>query len=76
MASAVTGPNSDGLFLLEQLKEHDYAVPPWSIEDLGARVRAALIPFDANMLSGVPENALRRTVVCLEMDGNRLEHLL
>jgi hypothetical protein len=49
---------------LGHLKEHVYAVPPRSIEDLGARVRAAV--------REVLENALRRTAVCLAMDGGRL----
>jgi hypothetical protein len=77
IASSVAGSNSDGFFFLwGHLKEQVYTVPPRTIEDLVARLQAAVTTVDANMLRRVPENAVRRTAVCLEMDGDRFEHLL
>jgi hypothetical protein len=37
MASKVAGSNSDGLFLVGQLKKHVYAVPPRNITDFETR---------------------------------------
>jgi hypothetical protein len=77
MASSVAGSNSDGFFFLwGHLKEQVYAVPPKTIEDLVARLEAALKKIDANMLRHVRENAVRRTAVCLEMDGGHFENEL
>jgi hypothetical protein len=63
-------------FLWGHLKKQVYTVFPRTIEDFVARFQAAVTTVDANMLSRVPENAVRRTSVCLEMDGGRLEHVL
>jgi hypothetical protein len=76
MASSVAGSNFDGFFLWGHLKEQVYVDPPRTIEDLVVRLQAAVTTVDANMLRRVRENAVRRTAVCLEMDGGRLEHLL
>jgi hypothetical protein len=63
-------------FLWGHLKEQVYAVPPRTIEDLVQRLQAGVTTVDAHMLRRVRENAVRRTAVCLEMDGGRFEHLL
>jgi hypothetical protein len=47
-----------------------------TIEDVVARLQAAVTTVDANMLGHIRENAVRHTAVCLEMDGRRFEHLL
>jgi hypothetical protein len=62
-------------FLWGNLKEQIYAVPPWTSEDFVARLQAAVTTVDANMLRRVRENAVRRTAVCLIMDGGHFEHL-
>jgi hypothetical protein len=82
-ASSVAGSNSDGfVFLRGQLLEDGYAVPNrpkhvayggfyiyWrNIEDLVARLQASVTNFDANVSRRVRENAVRRAVVCCEMD--------
>jgi hypothetical protein len=41
-----------------------------------ARLQPAATTVDASMLRRVPENAVRPTTVCLEVDGDRFEHLL
>jgi hypothetical protein len=64
------------VFLWGHLKEQVYAVPPRTIEDLVARLQAAVTTVDANILRCVRQNAVRRAAVCLEMDGGRFEHLL
>jgi hypothetical protein len=46
------------------------------IEDLVATLQAAVTTVDANVLSCVRENALRRTAVCLDMGRIRSERLL
>jgi hypothetical protein len=46
------------------------------MEDLVARFQAAVTTVDANMLRRAQENAVRRTAVCLEMEGGRFEHVL
>jgi hypothetical protein len=48
MASSVAGSNAD-IFLWGHLKEQVYAVPPRTIEDLVARLQAAVTTVDANM---------------------------
>jgi hypothetical protein len=58
------------------LKEHVYAVHPTTIEDVMARLQVTVTTVDSNMLRCVRENAVRRTAVCLEMDGGRFERLL
>jgi hypothetical protein len=63
-------------FLWGHLKEQVYAVPPRTIEDLAAKLQAAMTTVDANMLRRVRENAVRSTAACLEMNGGRFEHLL
>jgi hypothetical protein len=69
-------PIDFSFFLWGHLKEHDYAVPPRTIEDLVERLQAAMTSVDANMLRRVRENVLRRSAVCLEMEGGRFERLL
>jgi hypothetical protein len=61
-------------FLWKHLKEHIYAAPPRTSEDIVARLQAAVTIVNANMF--VQENAMRRTAACLKMDGDRFEHLL
>jgi hypothetical protein len=73
MASPDTRSNSDGMFLFRHLKEQVYAVPPRTIEDLVARLQAAVTTVDVNMLRRARENAVRRTAVCL---GRFEQHLL
>jgi hypothetical protein len=63
-------------FLRGHLKEQVYAVRPMTIEDLVARLQAAVTTVDANMLRRVRENAVRRTAICLQMDGGRFEYIL
>jgi hypothetical protein len=63
-------------FLWRPLKEQVCAVPPRSIEDLVARLQTVVTRVDANMLRYVRKDAVRRTSVCLEMDGGRFEHSL
>jgi hypothetical protein len=75
MAFSVAGSDSDEFFLWGHLKEQVYAVPLRTIEDLVARLQAAVTMVDANMLRRVRENAVRRTAVYLEMDGGRFENL-
>jgi hypothetical protein len=58
------------------LKEHVCAVPPSSIDDLMASLQAVVTAVNANMLRRVPENAVWRAAICLDIDGGRLEHLL
>jgi hypothetical protein len=69
MASSVAGSNSDG-FLREHLKEQ---VDSGTVEDIVARLQAAVTMVDAYILRRVREDAARRPVTCLEMDGGRLE---
>jgi hypothetical protein len=57
------------------MKNHVYVLPPRTIEDV-AIFKRAVTTVDANVLRRVGENAVRRTVLCLEMDGDRSEHLL
>jgi hypothetical protein len=56
--------------------EHVYALPPRTIEDLVARLQAAMTTADVNMLRNIRENAVRRTAVCPEIDGGLFERLL
>jgi hypothetical protein len=63
-------------FLWGHLKEQVYTVPSRTIENLVARLQAAVTMVDANMLRRVRENAVWPAAVCLEMDGGRFEHLL
>jgi hypothetical protein len=63
-------------FLWGHLKEQVYAVSPRTIEDLVEGLQAAMTTVNAKMLRRVRENAMRRTAVCLGMDGGRFEHLL
>jgi hypothetical protein len=55
MASSFAISNSDGFFffLWGHLKEQVYTVPPRTIKDLMARLQAAVIMVDANMLRRV-----------------------
>jgi hypothetical protein len=64
------------IFLWGHLKEQVYAVPLRTIDELVEKLQAAVITDDANMLRRVRDNAMRRTAVCLEIDGSRVEHLL
>jgi hypothetical protein len=50
MDSSVAGTDSDDFFLWRHLKEHVYAVPHRTIEDLVARLQEAVTTVDANML--------------------------
>jgi hypothetical protein len=73
MAVSVAGFNSDGfIFLWEHMKKHVYAVLPRTIEDLMARLQAAVTTIGANMFECSRE-CLWRTPVCFEVDGGRLE---
>jgi hypothetical protein len=64
-------------FLLRgNVKEHVYAVPSRAIEELVARLQAAVITVDVKMLRHVRQNSVRRTAVCFEMDGGRFDHQL
>jgi hypothetical protein len=63
-------------FLWGHLKGQVYAVPPRTIDDLVARLQAAVTTVDANMLRHVQENAVWRTAIYLEMNRGHFEHLL
>jgi hypothetical protein len=63
-------------FLWEHLKKPVYAVSPTIIEDLVARLQAAVTTADVNMLGHVRDNAMQRTAICLEKDKGRFKHLL
>jgi hypothetical protein len=69
MVSSVAGCNFTVFFSLSgHLKERVYAVCPRTIEDLVARLQAAVTAVDANMLRRVRENTVWRTAVSLEID--------
>jgi hypothetical protein len=53
-----------------------YEVPPRTIEDLVARLQAAVTMVNANLLRLVHENAVWCTAICLEMDKGCFEQLL
>lgn len=68
MASSVAGCNSDDfLCVWKYLKEDICAVLPRTTEDLVARLQAAVATVDVNMFRRIPENAVRRPAVCLEV---------
>jgi hypothetical protein len=73
---SVPGSNSDFLFPYGHMKNHVYALPPRTIEDVVAVLKRAVTTVDANMLRRVGRIAVRRTALCLEMDGGRFEYLL
>lgn len=75
-ASWVGGSNSDGLFPLGAREREFYALLHRIIEDLVARLQAAATSDNANILSRVRDNAMRRTAVCLEMYAGSFEWLL
>jgi hypothetical protein len=62
-------------FLWGHQKEHVYAVPPKTIEDLMTRIRAFMAAVDANMVRHVQENDLWHTGVFLEMVGGYFKYL-
>jgi hypothetical protein len=41
-----------------------------------ARLQSDVATVEGNMLWHILENALRRTAICLEMDGGRFKYLL
>jgi hypothetical protein len=57
-------------FLCEPLKKHIHEVSPRTAENLVARFQAVVRRVDANMLRRVRCNAVRRSAVCLETDGD------
>jgi hypothetical protein len=65
-------PTPMDFFLWGHLKEQVYTVPSRTIEDLVARLQAAVTTVDANMLRRARENVVRCTAVSL----GRFEHLL
>jgi hypothetical protein len=68
MASSVAGCNSDGfLFVWRHLKEDVCAVLPRTIGNLVARLQAVVTTVNVNMLRRIPDNAVRRLAVCLEV---------
>jgi hypothetical protein len=69
-------PTPMDFLLWGHLKEQVYGLPPRNTEDLVARLQAAVTTVDANMLRRVRENDVRRTVICLEMDGGSFVHVL
>jgi hypothetical protein len=50
-------------FLWRHLKEHAYIASSTRIEDLLARLHAAVTAVDAGMLQHVPENTMQHTAV-------------
>jgi hypothetical protein len=58
MASSVSGSDSDVCFLWEYLKEHAYAVPPRTMEDLLAWLQAGMATVDNKTFMCVQENAV------------------
>jgi hypothetical protein len=49
---------------------------PRIIKDLVTKLQAVVWMVDANMLRHIQENAMQRTVVCLEIDRGRFKHSL
>jgi hypothetical protein len=77
MAPSVAGLNSDGFFFpVGHLKEHVYSVPTRTVEDLVARLQAAVTRVNVNMLSCARQNAVQRASVSLEIDGFCFDHQL
>lgn len=64
------------VFLWKYLKEHVCTDPPRTIEDIVAKLQAAVKMVDTSILRCVLENSVWRTTVCLKMDGGRFKHLL
>jgi hypothetical protein len=62
-------------FLWGHLKEHRFADPHRTVQDIIARFQAAATTVDSIMLRLVQENTAQRTYVCLEMDGGYFKHL-
>jgi hypothetical protein len=73
--TSVVGSDSS-IFLGGHQKEDVYAVPPRSVEDLVARLEAAVITVHVDMLRHARENIVWRTAGCPEIDGGCFEHLL
>jgi hypothetical protein len=65
-----------GSRLHSSVKDLVHVVPPRIIRDLVAGFKAAETRVDDNMLKRVRDNAVRRTAVCLKMDGGRFEHMV
>jgi hypothetical protein len=55
------------------VKDLVLVVPPRTMKDVVAGFKAAETRVDNNMLKLVRNKAVRRTAVCLEMDGGRFE---
>jgi hypothetical protein len=70
MVFSVSRSESGRFLLLGDLKEHVSAVPPRTIENLVAKLQAAVTKVGTSILIRVRENA-----VCIEMDGEHFEHL-
>jgi hypothetical protein len=61
-------------FVWGHLNEHVHLTPTRIIEDIVARIKAVLTTVDVNMLRHIGGNAVRRTAVCLGMDGGVFEY--
>ncbi|XP_036145604.1 uncharacterized protein LOC118646565 [Monomorium pharaonis] len=61
-------------FLWGYLKEKVYAKQPENVEEVVARLHAAVATVDAEMLLHVRNEAVRRAHACLEANGEQFEH--
>ncbi len=63
-------------FLWGCMKDHVFATNPTSIEDLKATVTTVIQSIDVRTLRKVFQNMMKRTKVCLSVEGGHFEHLL
>lgn len=63
-------------FLWGYLKEKVYAKEPEDMEEVIARLHAAVATIDAEMLLRVRNEAMRRAHACLAVDGGHFEPAL
>ena len=63
-------------FLWGFLKEKVYETEPENVEDMIARLHAAIATIDAAMLQRVRREAVRRAHACLDVGGGHFEPAL
>lgn len=76
LASLIARSDSMDFFLWGHVKEHVYAVPHTTTEELLDGLNAAVKTASANTLRHIREMAVRSAAIHLEMDGCHFEHLL
>jgi len=62
------------IFMWNILKNKMYHTLPENAEILKNRIRNACAEITSFMISRVKENFMRRIALCLEEDGDRIEH--